>query len=50
MESSGHVRETILADDDTYHVVEKESPEVLDKIARLEEQLAEERTESPHFG
>ena len=35
-----------MADDDTYHVIEKESSEVLDEIARLEEQLAEERERS----
>lgn len=44
MESSGQAKKTILADDDTYHVVENESTEVVDQeIARLEEQLAEER-------
>ena len=44
MKGLGHVPETILAENDTYHVVEKESPEVVDQeIARLEEQLAEER-------
>ena len=44
MEGLGQVQETILAGDDTYHVVEKRSPEVVDQeIARLEEQLAEER-------
>ena len=43
MKSLGQVQETILADDDTYHVIEKESPQALDEIARLEEQLAQER-------
>lgn len=44
MKSLGHVQQTVLAEDDTYHVVEKESPEVVDQeIARLEEQLTEER-------
>jgi molecular chaperone GrpE len=43
-ESLGQVRETVLADDDTYDVIDKESREVVDQeIARLEEQLAEER-------
>ena len=43
MESLGQARETVLADDDTYHVIDKESPEVVEEIVRLEEQLAEER-------
>lgn len=33
-----------MADDDTYHVIEKESPEAVDQdIARLDRQLTEER-------
>jgi molecular chaperone GrpE len=44
MNSLGQVQETILAGDDTYHVIEKERSEGVDpEIARLEEQLAEER-------
>lgn len=43
MESSKQVKETRLADDNTYDVIEKESSEELDEIARLTEQLAEER-------
>ena len=44
MQSLGQVQETIMADDDTYHVIEEESPEVVDQdIARLDRQLAEER-------
>ena len=43
MESLGQVQETILTGDDTYHVIDKESPEVLDELARPEKRLAEER-------
>jgi molecular chaperone GrpE len=44
MEGLGQVKDTLLADDDTYHVIEKESPEAVDhEIARLVEQLGEER-------
>ena len=44
MEGLGRVQETILGEDDTYHVIEKESPKVVDQeIARLEKELAEER-------
>ena len=44
MESLGQAKETILVDEDTYHVVDEESREVVgQEIARLEEQLAEER-------
>ena len=46
MESLGQVQETILADDDTYHIINNESRQALDKIARLEKQLAEEREQS----
>jgi molecular chaperone GrpE len=47
MESLGRVQETILADDDTYDVIDKESPEVVEEeIARLERQLAEVRDKS----
>ena len=43
MESSGQVRKTILDDDDTYRVIEENSEAVDQEIARLEEQLSEER-------
>jgi molecular chaperone GrpE len=47
METLTQVRETILTDDDTYHVVESRGSELLDQeITRLEEQLAEERERS----
>jgi molecular chaperone GrpE len=43
MESLGQAQETILAEDNTYHVT-KESPLVVDQqLAQLEAQLAEER-------
>lgn len=44
MESFGQVQKTISDDDDTYHVIESESPEAVgQEIARLEQQLGEER-------
>ena len=44
MESLGQVQETILGEDDTYQVIEKETPKVMDQeVARLEQELAEER-------
>ena len=42
MEGLGKVQETILGEDETYHVIEKESPKVVDQeVARLEKELAE---------
>ena len=44
MESLGQVQETVLADDDTYHVIDNANPEMVDQeIARLDKELAEER-------
>ena len=43
MQSVEQVQETILTDDNSYQVIDKESPGVLDEIARIEKQLAEER-------
>ena len=46
MRSLEQVQETILTDDNSYQVIDKESPGVLDEIARLEKQLAEEREQN----
>ena len=46
MQSVEQVQETILSDDNSYQVIDKDSPGVLDEIARLEKQLAEEREQN----
>ena len=46
MQSVEPVQETILSDDNSYQVIDKDSPGVLDEIARLEKQLAEEREQN----
>ena len=46
MQSVEQVRETILSDDNSYQVIDKDSPGVLDEIARLEKQLDEEREQN----
>lgn len=46
MQSVEQVQETILSDDNSYQVIDKDRPGVLDEIARLEKQLAEEREQN----
>lgn len=46
MQSVEQVQETILSDDNSYQVIDKDSTGVLDEIARLEKQLAEEREQN----
>ena len=46
MQSVEQVQETILSDDNSYQVIDKDSPGVLDEIARLEKQLAEKREQN----
>lgn len=46
MQGAEQVQETILSDDNSYQVIDKDSPGVLDEIARLEKQLAEEREQN----
>ena len=46
MQSVEQVQETILTDDNSYQVIDADNPGVLDEIARLEKQLAEEREQN----